>query len=152
MTTLTATKAEYEVMPTNDYLVQITDIEETAGNYGPQFQFTLEVVKPERYAGKTRKYWCSQKLTAGSKKSKLWSLVEAAYNRPLEIGEAVDSDNLQGRRMIATIVVETGDDGSENNKIAAIKPYKKQEPWPKTEAGKRVATTDESDDDPFSDE
>jgi hypothetical protein len=153
MATLTASKAEFEVMPVGDYLAQITNYEEEVGNFGPQFKFTFEIVSPKEYAGKNKVAWCSQKLTSGSKKSKLWGWVEAAYNRPITEGEQVDIDTLVGRQVVLTLVVEPRDDGSEINKVQVIKAFKKQEPWPKDadfQSGAAPATADW--DDPFSDQ
>lgn len=158
MPVMTATKAEFETLPTADYLAQITDYEEETGNYGPQFKFTFEIVSPKAYAGKTRLAWCSQKLTSGQKKSKLWTWVEAAYNRPISEGEAVDIDSLVGRQVVLTLISETRDDGSEVNKVSAVKAYKKQDPFPIPQAatqplaGMEAKAAGADEEDPFSDE
>ena len=175
MSTLTAEKSEYEVIPTGEYLAQITDQEDVPeGTYGPQIKLTFEIVarieegttKKTKYAGKTRFGWASKKLTKGEKGcSKLWSWVEAAYNRKIEIDEMVDTDSLQARRVIIVNVVEPAKNGEgEVCKITAVKPYPKQDPYPtpgkaqpKTEEQKEAdgefeTGAVEEDDDPFEDQ
>lgn len=155
MTVMVAKKAEFEVIPTGEYLAQITDYEEEQGNFGPQFKFRLEIVKPKQYAEKTQLYWTSQKLTSGQRKSKLWAFVEAAFNRMVEEGEQVDLDDVIGRQVIMVLVSDAKDDGSEFNKISSIKAYKNQQVFPKPATGQQTVpgtATLNNDDDPFSDE
>lgn len=163
-TTLTATKSEFEVYPVGEYLAQVVDFEETEGNFGPQFRFRFEFLKPKAYAGKQISAWCSKKLAGGSKKSKLWTWVEAAYNRPLTEGEEVDIDLLIGRQVVLVVVTEPKSDGDgEFNKITSVRAYKQQEPFPAWKPGKpagkpadddsfEVGTPDEDETDPFEDE
>lgn len=155
-TILTAEKQVWEVFPTGEYLAQITDFEEESGNFGPQFRIKFELVKPKAHAGKSISGWCSQKLISGNKKSKLWGWVEAAWNRPVEVGEEVDLDDLVGRQVVLVVITESKEDGTEYNKISAIKPYKQQEPWPKggstqTESPDSFEVDEDDDDgtDPF---
>lgn len=130
MATITATKSEFEVIPTGEYLAELIDYEDTDGQFGPQYKLTWEIVKPEKFAGKQRFDWCSQKLTSGGKmQSKLWGRVEALINRPIEIGENIDMDSLISRRAILVIIEEVKGDDS-YAKISSVKPYKKQEPLP----------------------
>lgn len=135
MTTIVAKESTFEVLPTGEYLAQIVDIEDVDGNYGPQFQFQFEIVKPKPFEGKTMRGWCSQ---SPSLKSKLMSWTAAAFNRPIETGEAVDTMDLIGRKVVLVIITEPKSDGSgeEINKISNVKPYKSQEPMPK--AGRKV--------------
>ncbi len=137
--TLTAEKQEFEVIPTGEYLAAFTDYEEETGQYGEQIKITWEIEKPAKYAGKKRLDWCNKKLSKGAKTSKLWNRVEALMNRPIEIGEDVDLDSLIGRDVVLVIVEETKDDGTPNAKIASVKAYKRQEAFPKPEAGKPAA-------------
>ena len=154
-TIMTAEKQTFEIFPTGEYLAQITDFEEEIGNFGPQFKFKFEFIKPKAHAGKALCAWCSQKLTSGSKKSKLWGWVEAAWNRPIDIGEEVDLDDLVGRQVVLVVITEAKEDGTEYNKISAIKPYKQQEAWPKAAAAQAEtrdsfeAGEDDDDADPF---
>ena len=127
--TITATKSEFESIPTGEYLAELIDYENTDGQFGPQYKLIWEIVKPEKFAGKQRYDWCSKKLTTGGKmQSKLWGRIEALMNRPIQIGENIDLDALISRRAILVIVEEAkGDDVFA--KIASVKPYKKQEPF-----------------------
>jgi hypothetical protein len=131
-TIMTATKQEFEVLPTGDYLAQITDWEEDKGQYGPQFRFKFEIIKPKAQEGKNLSGWCSKKLSkGGTRPSKLWTWCEAAFNRPISEGENVDIDTLVGRQLVLSVIVEPKSDGDgEYNKIANVKAYKGQEPFP----------------------
>lgn len=118
MATLTATESTYEVLPSGKYALQITDIEDQVGNFGPQFKIKLEVVAPKKYEGKWLNYWCSQKLTSGGKMpSKLWGFTEAVFGRKLAKGENLDTDDLVGRRVYGMV----GIDG-DYNKILSVEP------------------------------
>lgn len=155
MAQLTVAKGEYEVLPTADYLAQVVNEDEETGFYGQQLKLTFEIVAPKKYAGKQRVAWCALKLISGSKKSKLLSWAEAIYNRPIMDGEEVDTESLIGRQVVITLVSEARDDGTAYNKVTALKPYNKQDPYPRPEsvAGKSTAAagqdSGEFDDDPF---
>lgn len=157
MAVLTAKKAEFETIPTGEYLAQVTDIEAEEGNFGPQFKFVFEILKPKAHEGRVKLGWCSQKLTTGSKTSKMWKWVEAIFNRPIQPNEQIDTDDLIGRKVVLVLVAEQGDNGDEISKITSLKPYKQQEPFPVTEAAKADARDEFTagepvEDDPFEDE
>lgn len=126
---LTAQKQEIESMPTGEYLGEFINYEEVEGQYGEQLRLTFEIVSPKAYAARTRFVWASKKLSTGAKPSKLWTIVEALYNRKLIVGETVNLDRLIGRQAVLVIVEEAKDDQT-FSKVTAIKPYKKQEPMP----------------------
>ena len=146
MSTLTATKSEYQALPTGEYLAQVTDIEEEIGTFGPQFKFSFELLAPKAVEGKKKIGWCSQKLTSGTKTSKLWTWTEALFNRKIVVGEDLDTLNLIGRKCVL-VIVNTIVDGDEVDKITGMKPYKKQEPFVvgEFEVGEKV----DDDFDPF---
>lgn len=136
MPVVQATESNYVTLPTGEYLVQITDYASETGNFGPQWKWSLEVVAPKSHAGNTKFFWTSEKLTGGKKPSNLWKLVSAAFGREPGKNEAVDIDDLIGRRCIAVIVAEPRDDGDgERNRTSALKPYAKQEPFPLPKPG-----------------
>jgi len=141
--TITAEKQEFESIPTGEYLAAFTDYEEETGQYGEQIKMTWELVKPVKFAGKTRFDWCNKKLSKGSKTSKLWNRIESLMNRPLTIGEDVTLDALIGRNAVLVVVEEVKDDGNTNSKIASVKPYAKQDPLPAAGAKKAKAKDDE---------
>jgi hypothetical protein len=147
MSTLTASKSEYQALATGEYLAQVTDIEDADGTYGPQFKFTFELLAPKAVEGKHKMGWCSQKLTSGGiKTSKLWTWTEALFNRKIVVGEDLDTLNLIGRKCVL-VIVNTIVDGDEMDKITGMKPYKKQEPFVlgEFEVGEKV----DDDFDPF---
>lgn len=126
---LTAQKEEIELMPTGEYLGEFINYEEVEGQYGEQLKLTFEIVSPKAYAARTRFVWASKILSTRAKPSKLWTIVEALYNRKLIVGETVNFDRLIGRQAVLVIVEEAKDDRT-FSKVTAIKPYKKQEPMP----------------------
>ena len=133
---LTAEKQVFEVLPTGEYLVQVTDFEEVTGEFGPQVKLTFEIVKPAKFAGKTKLGWASMKLSTGGKRnSKLWDWTCAIFGRKLKIGEDMELMDLVGRQAVAVIITEKkGED--DMNKISSLKPYAPQPPFPAAGAAK----------------
>jgi hypothetical protein len=127
-----ATEQKFEVLPKQKYLFQVVNWEDATGKYGPQVKITLEVLKPSAFAGKQRCVWPNKKLTSNPKNkkrsSKLWRWTEAIYNRPLVQGEEVDFDSFIGRKVVADVDIETGDNGEYNT--YEPEPFEKQEPFP----------------------
>jgi len=136
---------EYETIPTGEYPVQVADIEEEQGQFGPQLKLKLEIVGNGEHAGKTLTAWCG--LT-GSLKGKLakWS---AALGLVLEPGTDFDTDDLQGRRATAVVVVKTKDDGSEFSKVEELKAPKRK---PAPAAAPKPAPAAADGEDPWADE
>lgn len=112
---------EYETIPTGDYPIQVVDLTDEEGTFGPQLKWKLEIVGTSEYAGKYLTAWTS--LTP-SMKGKLaqWAV---ALGIELEPGMDFDTDMLIGKRAVAVVVVKSKDDGSEFNKVDTIRPPKK---------------------------
>ncbi len=110
------TVTESKPAPTGDYRVQVVDIEEFEGNFGPQLRFTLEVVDGP-YAGKQIYAWCAAKLSTRSKLAQ-WA---AALGCPFVPGEMFDTDDLVGRQAIAVVTLESGDNGNEFNRVQGLR-------------------------------
>ena len=106
--------------------MQVVNIEPTDGNFGPQFKWTLEVVKPEKFSGIQRGAWTS---VSPNLKGKFMKWAGACLGRAIEKDEAIDTDDLIGAQVVATIVIKDGDDGP-FNKVDGIRtpktPTKKQ--------------------------
>ena len=137
------------IVPTGEYLVQVTDYKEDNGQYGEQFKFTLEIVAPKKYENEKKLYWASPKITGGKKPSNLFRLVTGAFGREPVMGknpETVDIDDLIGRQVICSIVSEDGENG-ERNKIIGFKAYSKQSVFPMPEPAKMGTSPAEPDDD-----
>jgi hypothetical protein len=122
----------YEVLPTGEYLASVSEIEQEDGQFGQQLKFVFEVGSGD-FEGVTLWGWTSMKF---SNKSKLYKWTKAAFGGadvPQEY--TFDSDDLLGRKVVLTVVVNTKDDGSEFNRVDAVKPYRQ----PKTGNGAQAA-------------
>jgi hypothetical protein len=128
-TEFTVTENAYEVLPTAEYKLRVTNFEEIAGNYGPRIQFTLEVLAGE-YKDKTVRDWMSPKVSLGSKPSDLSKLFAAAYGRPLTTDDKPSLNHLLERDVIGVVVAEPRKDGDgEQNNVNGYKPVKGQSPF-----------------------
>lgn len=136
------TMQENEVIPTGEYPVQVVDLEQETGTFGQQLKWKLEIIGGGDYAGKTLTAWASLSNSLKSKLAK-WSI---ALGIQLDAGEELDTDDLIGRKAMATVVVKTKEDGSEFSKVEEIKAPKRR-PAPKAEPKKAEAEAEE--DDPF---
>lgn len=152
----TVTAVKNETIPTGDYLFQVVNIEDETGNYGPQFKWTFEVTKPEKYAGKQLVGWCSQSPSIKGKFMK-WS--GSCQGRTIEPGESVDTDDNIGCQVVGTVIIDTGDDGSDFNKITGIRapktPATKKQTGKASEGfdvGEPEKPAEDVDGDPFVDE
>ncbi len=133
-----------EVLPTGDYLAQIVTFEKKNGNYGEQIEIDYEVVKPAKFAGHILKSWCNPVLTIGTKRSKLVLLVEAAFNRRLNVDEEVDLNDIIGRQLVLTVLREQKDNGAEFAKVQSMAAYPKTPVFPEPD---KPTSFDEDDDD-----
>lgn len=120
MPTVTFTETEFELLPVGEYRVQVTNIAEETGNFGPQLKLTLEIVKGE-YEGKSLSAWVGIK---GGPTAKL-TLWAAALGLDTTPGNVLDTDELIGKQAMATILVESkpGTDGKmkEFNKVSTLR-------------------------------
>lgn len=142
MPVVTFTDSDFEVLETGEYRVQVTNIEETAGNFGPQLKLTLEVIAGE-HEGASLWTWCSIK---GGPKSKLTRWCQA-MGIDTSAGTQINTDDLVGKRCTAVVLAKEKTDGSgEYNAVTDLKPnkVKKTAPAPAPKA--------DADDDPFEDE
>lgn len=140
------TDTEYELLPVGEYRIQVTNVVEEVGNFGPQLKLTLEIVKGE-YEGKSLSAWCGLK---GGPTAKLTAWA-AALGLDTTPGNAIDTDDLNGKQCMATILVESkpGENGKlkEFNKVSALRaPRVKAKPAPNPEP---VAAPADDDEDPF---
>jgi hypothetical protein len=110
----------YEVLPTGEYVASIHQIEETEGQYGSQLKFEF-VVEGGENDGTTLLGWASKKF---SNKSKLYKWARAAFNADIPTDYTFDSDDLIGRKVVLTVVVDSKDDGTEFNRVDAVRPLK----------------------------
>lgn len=134
MPIVTFTDSDFELLETGEYRVQVTNIEETEGNFGPQLKLTLEVISGE-HEGASVWAWCSIK---GGPKSKLTRWCQA-MGIDTSAGVQVNTDDLVGKRCTAVVLVKEKTDGSgEYNAVTELKPNKAKKaaptPAPKAEA------------------
>jgi len=133
-------------MPVGSYLAKVAIVEPTTGQYGDQLKFSFDILKPDAQAGRQLTAWTSARL---SPQSKLYKWLTALYGDvaavPLDENMEWDSDDAVGRQVVVDVVVETRADGSEFNKVNALRPVRAQRPAatvpqaPKAAAPKAVA-------------
>jgi len=141
MTTITT--VETVTIPTGEYLAQVVDITGEQGNFGPQFRWKFDILKPDDYSEKSLVGWTS---TSPSLKGKFVKWATACLGRTIRAGESIDTDELIGAKVVLTVTVKEGDDGSEFNKVESVKAYRKTKPAPPPEP------VGDDDEDPFGDE
>jgi len=119
-----------------DYPAIITEIEETTGEYGPQFQFQFVILdKDGEQTDDEIRGWCSQKW---GEKTKLYKWSKAILGKRCPApGQPMDTDRLINKKCDLRVEVTAGDAGP-RSKISEVYPYQ------------TVSKNDESDDDtPF---
>lgn len=124
------------------YPARITGIEETTGEYGPQFQFQFVVLDEEgEETDSEMRAWCSQ---SWGEKAKLFAWAKAILGKRCPgSGQPLDTDRLKGKSVDIQVEVGTNKAGQPNSKITALLPYK-------TVSVKRAEPDDEDDKDlPF---
>lgn len=113
----------FETIPVGEYLASIEHIEEVEGQFGDQLKFEF-VIEGGEHDGTSLLGWASKKF---STKSKLYKWTKAAFGgADIPIDYTFDSDDLLGRKVILTVVVNTKDDGTEFNRVEAIRPIKQK--------------------------
>ena len=110
----------FEVLPVGEYRVRIADISEVEGRFGAQLQFKVEV-SDGPHAGSEFPVWCSKVF---SPKSKLYQWVEAALAVPIPKEFTLNTDNLIGREVLATVLVKELEGGGEANRVERVRPVK----------------------------
>ena len=116
-----------ETMPRSTYLGKVADVQVADGKFGPQAQFTIDIIGDNyggKYAGKQLKAWTSLKFSM-TLKCKLYRWALAILGAPvLAPGYTLNTDDLIGRTVLVDVDVETGADGAEYNKVAELRAYK----------------------------
>ena len=125
---ITIEQTSHELLPLGSYVAEISDIHEVTGQYGPQLKFIFCIAEGD-FAGQELWGWASSKF---SPKSKLYSWTQAAFNTPIPRTYTFDSDDVIGRRVKLTVIVHTGEDGTEYNRISTVSVYHGQ---PKSDNG-----------------
>jgi hypothetical protein len=125
MTVIAQTK--YELLPVGEYGALVESVEPVPGQYGNQLKVRFAIRAPVDYAGHVLIGWCSATF---SPKSKLYNWTQAIAFDGGVIPEDYDLDtsHLLARPCRLTVITKQGSDGTEINKIEAIKPYRKPAP------------------------
>jgi len=116
------TIVENVVMPTGDYIAQVVEIQPDEGNFGPQLRWRFEIIHPEEYQEKSILGWTS---TSPSLSGRFVKWASACLARQIAPGEQLATEDLVGLKVVLTVIVREGDDGTEYNKIDSVKAYKK---------------------------
>jgi len=77
----------YEPIPTGEYRVFVSNVEDCEGQYGSQIRFTLEVMDDGDYQGRELRAWASANLSTKSKLAR-WA---KACGHPFKAGAAFDT-------------------------------------------------------------
>jgi hypothetical protein len=112
----------FEPLPTADYIGKVADIEDAEGQFGPQLKWTFDVIAPEEYNDRQIMGWTSAVL---SPKSKAMEWVRAALGgQDIDWNQEFDFDEIKGRLVSISLVCKAKPDGSEFNRIEAVRPYR----------------------------
>lgn len=113
-------QTQYELLPVGEYKAEITDVEPDEGNFGLQLKFTFAVQDKE---GETHTLmgWTSARF---SPKSKLYAWARAAFNADIPQDYNLNTDDLIGRPVKLTVLTRMKEDGSEFNRIEAVRPWR----------------------------
>lgn len=110
----------YETLPTGDYSAEISRVELEEGQFGQQLKFSFDLLGEKE--GRTLLGWASCRF---SPKSKLYGWTRAAFGGgPIDRGYNLNTDDLIGRKVTLTVLASSRDDGTEFNKIDAVKTYR----------------------------
>ena len=110
----------YTPVPQGYYRAITADVESTEGQYGPQLKWKFELLD-EEHAGHKLTAWCSAVLSPKSKLNK-WA---TAILGTIPADGMLDVDDLVNCKVMLDVIVETGKDGAEYNKVRDVLPWKK---------------------------
>lgn len=112
---------DYVVLPAGVYAVRLIDVEERISRDGAAFLlWHFEVVETE-YAGASLTGVTSLRMGATAR-ARQWA--EALLGRRLTRGEEIDTDQLVGRRALATVTTIERE-GREFNRVISLAPARK---------------------------
>lgn len=108
----------FETLPVGEYPAVLTAVEPEEGLYGLQLKFVFTINEGER-RGTQLFTWTSARF---GPKSKLYALAKALFNAAIPAEYDLNTDDLIGRKASLTVVIKTKDDGTEFNRIEAVRP------------------------------
>jgi len=108
----------YEPLPTGEYRVVLSAIEEVDTQYGKQLKWTFSVPDENRTL-------TAYSSISPSVKSKCMQWASVLLNRAIGAEEEVDFEKLVGRSAIATVMRKRKDDGTEYNTVDDLLPLRK---------------------------
>jgi hypothetical protein len=110
-------QTKFEVLPTGEYRARIVDISQVEGRFGPQLQLKM-AVSDGPHSETEFLSWCNPVF---SPKSRLFQWVEAALAVPVPPDYDLDTDDLLGREVLATVIVKQATDGAEVNRVEQVR-------------------------------
>ena len=116
-------QTQYVLLPVGEYPAQITTVEPDDGQFGPQVKFTFTILDGD-YKDQTLLGWASAKF---NNKTKLYDWTRAVFDRPIPYDYNFRSDDLVGQKVSLTVIVKRKDDGTEFNRIEAVRTYSSNE-------------------------
>jgi len=113
---------EQNLIEDGEYTGELVAVTEVETQYGASLRLVFKVVGTD-YDGRTASIIVKQKLAPGNK---LDSILRSLGSEPLELGDALDTDRMMGRR--AKVYVETkasrGGSGRLFSNVTKVKPLK----------------------------
>jgi hypothetical protein len=106
------TTSGYDLLKPNEYVLEVTAAKPIVGEYGPQLRLDLVVVGGDA-DGMTMVDYCGRGEDGSIKDgSKAWTIFEACLGRQLTPNEALDTDDLVGKRFQARVAVRSSGNGN----------------------------------------
>jgi len=124
-----------QTYPLGEYVARIGRVTTKEGTFGPQLQIPFHLTQMEENASPVLG-WCSQTF---SNKSKLYTWTKAVFGGgdiPREY--TFDSDDLENKLVIITLVVRTREDGTPFNRIDSLRAIPETGEIPGQPAGTEV--------------
>lgn len=108
------------------YIVRCVDIEDVPDKgFGPGVKWVFELTDAHTGEVWQNDLWQFTSIKMGPK-AKARPIIEALLGRPLEVREQPDARDLINRKMIAMVIHEPKEDGSQKAVVTSCKPYTDQ--------------------------
>jgi len=116
MNDFTIPKKQYVLLEEGQYLAEVTDLEQSEGEYGTQVKITFNLLDAEE-ENASLIGWCSANY---SPKSKLFAWTKAALGQKFNPDEDFQASKLKGKQVHLQVSRRMGANGTEYNKVEAV--------------------------------
>ena len=111
-----------ELPPVGEFVLRLAELTTVEGKYGEQLRYKFEIAQTGEYAGRVLYAYATP---SGNPSSKCVRWASALLGRPLEAGEQLNLESLQGRLARAIVLVKQASDGREVSAIQELLPLKR---------------------------